>query len=283
MAVKRMQRPVRRRKKETPDEAPDAKRPIGTLAVGLGVTLAATLLFGGVAVGARAGYEAAVVSEYLIVAEVKISGNGKVARPDIEAMMSRTLGENILALDLAAVGDRLAAHPWIATASVRRDLPSRLTVEIVERRPAALLADGAKRWLVDADGVLLATVAGEDDYGLVTVVGAAPPAEAAPGDRIDARRLAPALAAAERLAGYRLMGQGGVSRVDATRPDRLILSFAGSATTVIVPRGEWSDEAARLATVDYLLRSKKTARVAAINLLFDGKVVVTFTGDAKGA
>ena len=45
----------------------------------------------------------------------------------------------------------LAAHPWIASARVRRELPSALAIEVTERRAVASALLGAL-YLLDAGG-----------------------------------------------------------------------------------------------------------------------------------
>ena len=56
---------------------------------------------------------------------------------------------------LAPLADRVMAHPQIASAVVSRRLPGTLVVEVVERRPVALVPVGAELRAVDERGVVL--------------------------------------------------------------------------------------------------------------------------------
>ncbi len=279
---------VRRRTKKAPTKTGVSWGKVAVRGIiMLGAAAGITLLLGGVGFGAMVGYEAATKSEYLTVSAVRIVGNGEVTKEEIEKGLTAILGRQILELDLDELGEALASHPWIEKVNVRRDLPDRLTVEVTERRPVAGIVSGARRWLVDAHGVLLdaRAVEADDPFAVVTVRGVVLPKEAKPGDYIDPSVFDPAVKVGRRLGGYKLLGIGGLASVDVARPDRLDLTFTGLTAVVAAPRGAWRDELARLATVDYLLRHKR-ADVDRINLLFDGKVVVTFTGEnqaAKGA
>jgi cell division protein FtsQ len=66
-------------------------------------------------------------------------------------LLALPVGANILALDLDALGRRVAADPWVASATVVRHLPDTLELRVVEHEPAAVVVSGAP-YLVDANG-----------------------------------------------------------------------------------------------------------------------------------
>lgn len=65
----------------------------------------------------------------------------RVAQSDIEALVGDITSGGFISLDLAVVRERLEAHPWIASASVRRQWPDRLQLSIVEEVPIARWRD----------------------------------------------------------------------------------------------------------------------------------------------
>ena len=65
----------------------------------------------------------------------------RVAQNDIEALVGDITSGGFLSLDLGVVRQRLEAHPWIASASVRRQWPNRLQLHIVEEVPIARWRD----------------------------------------------------------------------------------------------------------------------------------------------
>jgi len=64
-------------------------------------------------------------------------------------------GHSVLRIPLDARRRQLETLPWVEQATVRRALPNRLHVEIVERTPVAFLRQGSELSLVDGHGVIL--------------------------------------------------------------------------------------------------------------------------------
>jgi cell division septal protein FtsQ len=67
-------------------------------------------------------------------------------------------GSNLLRLPLVEVRRRLSGNPWIASADVAKELPDRLRVTLVERRPVVLLRQGEQLLFADAGGRPIAPV-----------------------------------------------------------------------------------------------------------------------------
>ena len=102
----------------------------------------------------------------------------------LDAVVASIRGEPILSVDLDAARRELEAFAWIRAVRIKRDLPSRVVIELDERRPVAWLtgADGRFR-VLDADGVVVAVLEGQPiEYP--GIAGLAPdlvPGEVAPG------------------------------------------------------------------------------------------------------
>ena len=67
----------------------------------------------------------------------------RVAQNEIEVLVGDITSGGFISLDLAIVRERLEAHPWIASASVRREWPDRLQLSIVEEEPIARWRDSS--------------------------------------------------------------------------------------------------------------------------------------------
>ena len=144
-------------------------------------------------------------SPILDVDEIAVSG----ARATDPAVVTETAGVDIgsalLLADLDAVQRRVEALPWIEEATVERDLPGGVIIDVIERTPAAVVAAGDVAMLVDPDGHVVSDAAPASlPAGLSpfppfvrVVTDQAPPG---PGGRID-RALLDAVALAERLRG----------------------------------------------------------------------------------
>lgn len=101
---------------------------------------------------ADAGYE---------VRQVRITG---VERMNESLVYERVLVEKdrpMPALDLAAVRERLVELPWVRDARVSRQLPETLIVDIVERRPHAVLQKPDRLMLIDREGNELEPIAAD--------------------------------------------------------------------------------------------------------------------------
>ncbi len=64
----------------------------------------------------------------------------------MDRALAPLLGANLLSLPLPLVEELLSANPWVEGVTVEKRLPNELRVSVVERRPAALLRDGDRRW-----------------------------------------------------------------------------------------------------------------------------------------
>jgi len=70
-----------------------------------------------------------------------ISPYERVAQSEIEVLVGDITSGGFISLDLAVLRERVEAHPWIASASVRRQWPDRLQLSIVEEVPIARWRD----------------------------------------------------------------------------------------------------------------------------------------------
>jgi cell division protein FtsQ len=119
-------------------------------AVGLLAVLAGT---GYWAVGA------ATDSPLLKVRHIRVHGNHRVHEGEIAALLEGLNGENVLSADLGRWRERLLASTWVADATLRRQLPGTIVVEIREREPMGIARVGTDLYLMDAAGAVI------DEYG----------------------------------------------------------------------------------------------------------------------
>lgn len=106
------------------------------------------------------------ISDDFAIETVVIRGNS-IAYADSIVESSNALGESVFRIEPDQVADRVAAHPVVASAEVRTELPDRMVIEVVEREPAIVWQTGDQAVLIDAYGWVL----GEgDDPALPRVV-----------------------------------------------------------------------------------------------------------------
>ena len=113
------------------------------------------LLVAGVALalagGAWVGRWYVTHSQHFAVRGVRVSPTAHVAADAIVARAGVPLGVNLFGVDRNEVARAVSQEPWVARAHVRRELPSTLVIDVVEREAACSVAFGAL-YLADSDG-----------------------------------------------------------------------------------------------------------------------------------
>jgi cell division protein FtsQ len=125
----------------------------GWLAIRL-VAVLAVALYGG-----WRGAALVLGAPALQVSRISIRGNERLSSGEVLALVDGLRGEHILAVDLDNWQSRLLASPWVEAAHLRRLLPSRVDIQVRERRPIGIARLAGSLYLVDARGVVI------DEYG----------------------------------------------------------------------------------------------------------------------
>jgi len=119
-------------------------RVMGKLVLALSIT--AALLWGG-----RLAVRHVIASPRFAVREIQVTLGSHVSRDEVLELAEVEEGDRLLALDTEPMAARVASHPWVKSAQVRRQLPSTLIIDFTERRAAAAVAMG-NLYLVDETG-----------------------------------------------------------------------------------------------------------------------------------
>jgi cell division septal protein FtsQ len=77
---------------------------------------------------------------------------------------------NLFTLRLRDVARRLESHPWIDHVKVRKVFPDRIWVQVVERRPIAIL-QLEELYYIDAKGVIFSPLGDRDEYNFPFLTG----------------------------------------------------------------------------------------------------------------
>ncbi len=118
-----------------------------------------------------------VVSPQFSVREVVVGSTDRVEPDWVAQRLEPLRGRHILTVRLKEIERRLDEHPWVDTVEMRKELPGRLSVELHERQPAALLLDEIESGavLLDREGHAIAP-AGDPSEEADLVVLERPPA-----------------------------------------------------------------------------------------------------------
>jgi cell division protein FtsQ len=122
---------------------------------------------GGAAVGA---HHYVTRARYFAVRALRFSPTKHVGADSLEARAGVALGTNLFRVDLDELARDVAQEPWIESAHARRELPSTVVVDVVERDAACVLALGPL-YLADARGVVFKRASPDETAALPVVTG----------------------------------------------------------------------------------------------------------------
>jgi len=106
----------------------------------------------------------------LPVKHVTVTGSSRLSSEAVRNLAAVPGDATLVRADLGGIEERLLTNPWIEEASVARQFPDTLVIDVVERTPAAVIdAGGTKLWLADSTGMWLGLLGSQDATGLVTV------------------------------------------------------------------------------------------------------------------
>ncbi len=229
---------------------------------------------------------------------VRIMGRGVLDSAEVVSRAMITEGQPLQSLDLAAIEQGIASHPFIEQASVYRGENGTLVVEIVERAPvAATVIDGALFYL-DSTGAILPQRFSKAaiDLPLIQGIEATPQRRvgaqggamndsAARRVRIDSAHTAEALDVMKKLRTYSDPLYRQVSEVRRNPNGEYDFIMTDGGMTVIL--GERGDLLRRLRKLDLFLTSvvaeKGASTIGTVDLRWRGQVVVQWKGNGSQA
>lgn len=181
-------------------------------------------------------------STFLAVQKVTVRGEHRLKAATITGAAQVPLEKPMALLDVGAARRRVAALPAVASVTVERSWPSSVTITVVERTPAAVVARPGKPFaLVDPTGVLFADVA-TAPAGL-SVLSLATPGPADPATK----------AALDVVAALPATVRSTVTTVRAPTPASVTLDLAGGLTVIW---GDATNSARKAQTLAALLQNQ---------------------------
>ncbi|MGB5984170.1 MAG: FtsQ-type POTRA domain-containing protein [Desulfobacterales bacterium] len=129
-------------------------------------------------------YDLFTQCDYFKARHLPVAGNQRLEAALVLKEAGLQPGTNILSVNLPMIRKRLLAHPWIAQAQVRRELPDTIVLTVSEHQPLAVI-DLGKRFLVNQEGEIFKALQAEDPQTLPLVQGLNVADLALPEDRGD--------------------------------------------------------------------------------------------------
>ena len=112
-------------------------------------------------------------SSAFAIESVEVTGNQQLTAAQVIAAAGLAVGQNVFAVGPEEARKRLLQKEWIETASVRRRLPGRYSIEVRERRAVAIMAAGQLS-LVSDEGQAFKTLEPNDPADLPVISGLDP-------------------------------------------------------------------------------------------------------------
>jgi len=232
---------------------------------------------GCLAAGAAAGAGAKTLwswvthSPAFAVKELVIRTGERVKRGEIKTLAGVTEGDNILSFRLADCVEAIEIHPWVKSASVMRELPDRVVIEVAEREPAAIIALGSL-YYVDRDGEIFKKLLPYEaaDYPVITGISL----RAAVEEKKETERLIRlAIEIIELAKESRVMSQPAISEVHLDRTYGATVVRTGDGMRIRFGRGEYAGKFKMLERTLLELGSG-SARVAELDLTYESRVTI---------
>ena len=226
----------------------------------MGKVIAVLAVLGGAGWGGRWAVRYVVDSPRFQVKQIDIAPAQHVRREELVALAGVALGDRLLSIDTDAVAARLATHPWVAAAQVKRDLPSVLHIDVVERRAAAVASLGGL-YLVDENGRAFKRARMDEAECLPVLTGI---------DREQYAKLPEASAAAFRealavLDDYRVQpGRPALSEISIDPRFGFALILLEGGAEIRLGRGEYSKKLARF---DQILEAVEEEHLGGLSAL----------------
>lgn len=117
------------------------------------------------------GYSHTMSTPYFGIRETQVRGLKELTEKDVLAMADLKPAQNLLAVNVEAIRDRIRKHPWIGDVFVGRELPKRLVIEVRERTAIALLKKDDGFYLMDADGLAFKKLEPKDEADIPALTG----------------------------------------------------------------------------------------------------------------
>jgi len=117
--------------------------------------LRVTLVLAGAMYAAYHGGSLVLSAEALRITKLTVSGNVRMSRGEVVALLDGLRGQNMVTVDLETWRMKLLSSPWVADARLRRVLPGTVAVAIAERQPMGIARLRGDLYLVDESGTVV--------------------------------------------------------------------------------------------------------------------------------
>lgn len=84
-------------------------------------------------------YDFITQSDFFNIKKIEISGTKQVQKEELLELANLDGDKNLFGLNLFITEKLITSHPWVQSVSIKRHLPSLLTISIIEQKPLAIV------------------------------------------------------------------------------------------------------------------------------------------------
>ena len=128
--------------------------------------LASVLVLGVLGTGLIYTYRLVTTTPALGLTEISVSGNQRLAYGQVLEIAGLRLGQNSLGVNVTRVEAALSQNPWVEFVTVRRELPDKLFITLVERQPSFWVRQDGKLYFADGEGKIITQLSPGDSASL---------------------------------------------------------------------------------------------------------------------
>lgn len=212
-------------------------RRAGRIALRAGIVLGVVY---GLLFGVEQVYDYATTSPRFEVKHLIYEPTAHVNDEQLRELLALEPGTNILALDLQELSERVVADAWVKEATVTREMPDTVEIDVVEHTAAAVVLAG-KFYLANEDGLLFKQ-AERGERGELPIITGIDRAELVDQRESVESRVASAIGVLDR---YQAKHRPRLSEIHIGEGDELTLYTAQTGTRLSLGRGELEPKLAR--------------------------------------
>lgn len=187
----------------------------------------------------------------------------RVSQVWVHQLLRPSLGHNLLRLSLPRIDARLSEHPWVKATALRKELPRRLSVRVIERRAVALYRGARGLEYIDEEGQTIAPFELWDGAVDLPIISG--------GSGGDDRRGAVELA--REIAAFRPPWIAGLSEIEILGEKDFRIFTADLPFPLVVRAGALESKSRRLAALLPQIVERYDS-VAAVDLRFARRIIV---------
>ncbi|WP_366924825.1 FtsQ-type POTRA domain-containing protein [Metallumcola ferriviriculae] len=140
-------------------------------------------------------------SAFFTVDQIIVNGIDQMAPQTVLDLSGITKGMNPFKIDINQVEKKIELSAMVAKVEVRVKFPDSVTINVKERKPAALLSSRGGFMLLDNEGYYISLAEKITDYSFPLISGVEVPPSLAPGEKLSGKGVSEALAVVGSLAG----------------------------------------------------------------------------------